>query len=254
MDGRSFRDKYAIEFAKRFTTQGQVAYLLETAGVDIALVAPFGGAPLEYWRNLLVSLDQGLAVEDGIERLLAAASKQYPGSRELKEALSIARGLFPDHGPVDGGGRPDPGLESAGRTGDGGIDCRDPDVFISYASSEREAVLDIAGRMRARHKRIWIDVWCLPAGRNFIDVLDGVLKTVRCCAVFIGPGGVNPWHRMEMNAAVQACVHDSRKSLIPVILPGGSPSMLPAFAAQYSYVTFPTLPDAAALDQLLRGC
>jgi hypothetical protein len=97
---------------------------------------------------------------------------------------------------------------------------------------------------------VWLDCWCIRPGENFIDSLDRVLNTCPRFAIFLGPSGINPWHRLEAYSALQKYVKDNSKKVIPVRLPGALREAMPVFLRQFSDVAFSSLADPKTLDLL----
>lgn len=103
------------------------------------------------------------------------------------------------------------------------------DVFLSYASSDRDAVENLAQRLASEENlKVFFDQWELVPGRSFIPALGEALLAANSCAVFIGPGGVRPWHEQEIEAALARAVKSSGQQgkpefrVIPVLLPGAA--------------------------------
>lgn len=124
------------------------------------------------------------------------------------------------------------------------------DVFLSYNSRDRDAVLAIAEGLRAHGLRVWIDAWELVPGRPWQEVLEEVLQTTLSVAVCLGAGGLGAWQEPEMRAAISEAV--SRKlPVIPLILPTavGTPD-LPLFLRAFTWVD---LRGGAGLERLIWG-
>ena len=77
-DGLS--DREVVELASAYYEDGTVRSLLERAGIRVERQPVWSGSPLLYWRHLSRLLALGLAV-DGRQRLLRAASSDFPGNR-----------------------------------------------------------------------------------------------------------------------------------------------------------------------------
>jgi GTPase SAR1 family protein len=131
-------------------------------------------------------------------------------------------------------------------------ETRDYDVFLSYHSRDRAAVLAIAGRLRAAGVLPWVDQNALAAGDRWQEVLGKQIRQARTGAVLIGPHGVGRWQTME----VQALINESARRplrIVPVFLPGTPPDAdLPVFLGQWQAADLRT-DDVAAFDDLLRA-
>lgn len=112
-------------------------------------------------------------------------------------------------------------------------ETRDYDVFLSYHSRDRPAVVAIADRLRAAGVLPWIDQSALEAGDRWHEVLEQRIRGARAGAVLIGPHGTGRWQQME----VQALINESAQRplrIIPVFLPGTPPdAKLPVFLGQW---------------------
>lgn len=128
------------------------------------------------------------------------------------------------------------------------------DVYLAYHSSDRDAVLDIARRLKAVGTRVWFDVWQIPPGRLFQDELASGLKMARSCAVFVGHSAPTGWHKQEMQKALVLQSTNPQFNVIPVILPGGDKHSVSDFLQLRTYVEFKTQPfDEEAFHRLLSG-
>lgn len=140
------------------------------------------------------------------------------------------------------------------------------DIFLSYASTDRDAVEKFALYLEnVAGLRVFLDKWRLVPGEPFIPELRGAIRESRSCAVFIGPSGTRPWQNREVEAALNQAVHRAGTSdewpfrVIPVLLPGANaPSMdeLPAFLDLQTWVDFNTplgIDDPDALHRLVAG-
>ena len=67
--------------------------------------------------------------------------------------------------------------------------------------------------------------------------------------MFVGPHGIGPWHRHELEAFLREFT-DRRCPVIPVLLPGASPPDLPVFLRGMTWVD---LREDDTLDRLVWG-
>jgi hypothetical protein len=201
-------------------------------------------APVQFWNQVLVLLEEGI-IPDGIEALTLTALKKFPASRKLAEAMQLIKGEAVELPPREAASTANP-VSGA---------CANPEVFFSYASPDRASVLAIATALARRGKRIWLDCWCLKPGQNFIEVLQSVLLQTLRYAIFIGPGGLHPWHRSEAYSALQMFAKNPDDvRVILVLLPGASLATVPLFLQQFSAITFGSVGDPRATDDLFRAC
>ena len=132
------------------------------------------------------------------------------------------------------------------------------DVFLSYNSLDRPAIVEIANWLKAEGAKPWLDVWELGGGVTWQEALEKGLRYSDACAVFFGPSGLSAWQNEEMRAAIDQRVHarDNRFRVIPVFLPGapaGQRDDLPAFLSRSNWVIFKALDDKSAFSGLLKA-
>jgi tetratricopeptide (TPR) repeat protein len=86
------------------------------------------------------------------------------------------------------------------------------DIFLSYASEDREKVQPIINQLADAGWSIWWDRSVEP-GQPWADVIDRELERARCVVVVWSDNALrSPWVRLEANKARQ------KKNLIPVFL------------------------------------
>jgi WD40 repeat protein len=133
------------------------------------------------------------------------------------------------------------------------------DAFLSYNSLDRPAVQELAGRLKGAGLELYLEEWELAPGREFQPALAEGLRDSQTCVVFLGPSGLGPWQKQEIQVAIDRRARDSAYPVIPVLLPGaerprrGDVAHL-EFLINASWVEFlKSLDDAAAFDKLLWG-
>ena len=89
------------------------------------------------------------------------------------------------------------------------------DVFVSYRSTDKKVVAELARRLETAGLKVWLDAWTILGGDDFAKRIEEGLEASRSVALMVGPGSFGPWHEREMSRAVK----DRRKRLIPVLLP-----------------------------------
>src|SRR3954452_4651622 len=103
------------------------------------------------------------------------------------------------------------------------------DVFLSYATSDRPLVEELARRLERKNLKPWLDTRNLIPGTPWMPEVEAALAECTACAVVIGAGGFGPWQTEEMRAAITRRVHESRAGsegegqpfrVVPVLLPG----------------------------------
>ncbi len=86
------------------------------------------------------------------------------------------------------------------------------DIFISYASADRERAKVIAESLAARGWSVWWDR-VIPPGREFDEVIEEALDAARCVVVLWSQTSVaSRWVKTESAEAMR------RKALIPVLI------------------------------------
>lgn len=127
------------------------------------------------------------------------------------------------------------------------------DVFLSHNSDDKDAVREVAEALTQRGVTSWLDEKELLPGRPWHDALQAVIQTARAAAVFIGPNGLGPWERPEMNALLSEFV-ERKIPLIPILLPGAPKDPnLPIFLKSFTWVDLRDGMDGAKLDHLARA-
>ncbi|MDJ0897579.1 MAG: SUMF1/EgtB/PvdO family nonheme iron enzyme [Xenococcus sp. MO_188.B8] len=91
------------------------------------------------------------------------------------------------------------------------------DVFLSYNREDRSEVIKIAQQLKQRHLKPWLDVWELPPGQSWQDLLEEQIEQIKSAAVFVGSSGFGPWQEVEMRAFIREFIK-RRCPVIPVLL------------------------------------
>ncbi|HEX2211208.1 MAG TPA: TIR domain-containing protein [Longimicrobium sp.] len=87
-----------------------------------------------------------------------------------------------------------------------------PDVFLSYASADRERAREIASVFRARGWSVWWDR-TIPPGRTYDQVIEDALDASRCVVVLWTKNSVqSDWVKIEADEGAR------RGILVPVLL------------------------------------
>ena len=133
------------------------------------------------------------------------------------------------------------------------------DAFLSYNSQDRPAAKQVAERLKAKGLELYLEVWELAPGREFQPALAEALHESKTCVVFLGPNGLGPWQKQEVQVAIDKRARDEAFHVIPVLLPGterprrGDVAHL-EFLINASWVEFlKTLDDEEAFQNLVWG-
>ena len=94
------------------------------------------------------------------------------------------------------------------------------DVFISYNSSDRKIVQKFAKKLRDEYKlKIWIDIWELVPGEDWLSTLDRVIDQIPATIVCFGESGFGPWQNEEQKGVIISSKKKG-KLIIPVLFRG----------------------------------
>ena len=133
------------------------------------------------------------------------------------------------------------------------------DAFLSYNSQDRPAVREVAERLKGERLELYLEEWELAPGREFQPALAEALRDSKTCVVFLGPNGLGPWQKQELQVAIDRRARDEAFPVIPVLLPGaerprrGDVAHL-EFLINASWVEFlTTLDDERAFRSLVWG-
>jgi TIR domain-containing protein len=127
------------------------------------------------------------------------------------------------------------------------------DVFLSYNGKDQDQAEELANRLKERSLAVWIDIWEMRPGRNWIDELHQAIQEIHAAAVLVGKYGTGPWQQQEISAILVDCVRRS-KPVIPVLLPDApAQPALPPFLAAFTWVDLRAGFSDAALGRLQWG-
>lgn len=92
------------------------------------------------------------------------------------------------------------------------------DVFLCHKSSDKGVVKRLHELLQQNRVRSWFDAADLGAGERWHQgLLDG-LNNSRVIAICLGPDGLGPWQKEEIQIAKQKQVNEG-KLVVPLILP-----------------------------------
>ena len=106
---------------------------------------------------------------------------------------------------------------AASATIEGKLATNDFDVFLSYKTSDRKAVKEIAEKLKQRGILPWLDIEQIRPGFSWQLALEKQIKNVKSAAVFIGRGRLGPWQTPEAEAIVNRAVRE-KLPVVPVLL------------------------------------
>jgi hypothetical protein len=127
------------------------------------------------------------------------------------------------------------------------------DVFLSYNSKDRAQAEQLGLALKERSLSVWLDIWEIRPGSNWLDCLTTTIKEIKAAAVLVGRSGTGPWQQQEINALLVECVQ-GKKHVIPVLLQEAPVQPdLPPFLAGFSWVDLREGLTEIALDRLQWG-
>jgi hypothetical protein len=126
---------------------------------------------------------------------------------------------------------------------------RECDVFLSYHSTDRSEVVEIAKELRQRGVDVWLDIWEIPPGLPWQKVIDEQIGNARTAAVFFG----QETGSIQLEESQAFFTESTRRtcSVIPVILKSFAGS-LPRLLSNRTYVDFRS-PSLDPMGMLIWG-
>jgi GTPase SAR1 family protein len=129
-------------------------------------------------------------------------------------------------------------------------DVAEYDVFLSYNWRDKDTVRAIAGQLRNRGLRPWMDERELRPGFLWQPELEEIIARVPAAAVIIGAQR-GPWQTREIYAFIQQSVSRGC-AIVPVLLPDANTADLPVFLQGLTWVNL-AVPEPDPIDQLVWG-
>ncbi len=235
---------------------------LVEAGVPAAICAIHGAEPsFEFYAALAAGRPLGEAIAMARRWVAAHASREGAASLVIEPmaARSERDGAFPAPAAPSTGSdaAEDSGairaeahraleeLERRRRAGEF-------DVFLCHNKADKPAVKKIAELLKERSILPWLDEWELRPGMPWQRILEEQIGLIASAAVFVGPEGIGPWQRQELDTFLREFV-TRNCPVIPVLLPGAPREpKLPRFLESMTWVDF-RVTDPDPLDQLIWG-
>jgi hypothetical protein len=127
------------------------------------------------------------------------------------------------------------------------------DAFLSYHSSDRAVVLQIAKILRVAKIRIWIDQDELRPGLPWQTGLQEAIRASATAVIFFGPHDFGDWQRPEISALLHRMVKKGIP-VIPVLLPGAPKEPdLGVFLEQNTWVDLRSGLGEEGINRLIWG-
>lgn len=136
------------------------------------------------------------------------------------------------------------------------------DVFLCHNSQDKRAIVELAGKLREKGIKAWIDQAELPGGLHWLNQVAAAIKKCGSFAVFVGPNGLGQWQETEIQMAMDRHVKEVKEHsqhlfpIIPVLLPGADFDNIPAYLAGHTGVRFAKRLDDETIPRLacyIRG-
>jgi hypothetical protein len=111
-----------------------------------------------------------------------------------------------------------------------------PDIFISYNHDERSIASALREELVRRGVPTFIDSNGLPLGASWPERLERALEAARKTIVLIGRNGLGGTQRKEVDLALDLQTRSPERRVIPVLLSGADPAIVPGFLRLNTWV------------------
>ncbi|PYQ60330.1 MAG: hypothetical protein DMF53_17170 [Acidobacteria bacterium] len=108
-------------------------------------------------------------------------------------------------------------------------------ILLGYAAADRSMAEIVAQGMSAAGVQVWADFLAQQAGNPW---QDSVLRALEVCTGYVlllGPGGISPSLRAEIDYALNRQAAQPEFRIVPVELPGGDTQSLGPLAGLYAF-------------------
>ena len=93
-----------------------------------------------------------------------------------------------------------------------------PKAFISYSSSDRDFVKQLAESLQSRDVRVWWEPWEIKAGDSIINKLEEGIASSSVLILILSPASVSSrWIQEELDAALIKQINDRNIRILPVL-------------------------------------
>jgi len=129
------------------------------------------------------------------------------------------------------------------------------DVFLLCDKTDVEAVKVLANRLRQAGMNPWFAVWNLVPGDPRQETVEKALANYNIIIVFWGSKGLTGWENEDMRVAIESCIDNRDRKIIPVALPEVeiSDQDIPPTLRRRIWVRFLHLDDLDAFRALVGG-
>jgi hypothetical protein len=128
----------------------------------------------------------------------------------------------------------------------------DFDVFLCYNRADKYTVRTVARQLAANDIQCFLDENENPPGQVWTENVERALSKAPAFAIFLGPQGIGPWQRTEIQNISEARI-ERACNVIPVFLPEAPASArMPMQLAGLTWVDF-RRSDPDPMKELIRG-
>jgi hypothetical protein len=111
-------------------------------------------------------------------------------------------------------------------------------VFLTYASADRQVAQSIVDRLRQQGISVWFDIYELQQGDSIARTIEKAISASDYLVVLLSPQSVDSvWVQKELGAALSSDLAARDITLLPVLI---SDSEVPSTLANYQYLDLST--------------
>lgn len=93
-----------------------------------------------------------------------------------------------------------------------------PKVFISYSSSDKDFVKQLAGSLRSRDVQVWWESWEIKAGDSIIKKIEEDIASSSVLILILSPASISSrWIHKEFDAALIKQINDRNIRILPIL-------------------------------------
>lgn len=108
------------------------------------------------------------------------------------------------------------------------------DVFLSYASIDKDAVLWIAEELESSGLRVWFDDWIIEPGDDIYLQIEQGITSSRCMFFCMSPAAFNSdWISLERSTSIFRDPANRQRRFIPILI---SKCVLPEPLQRIKYI------------------
>ncbi|HXU37250.1 MAG TPA: tetratricopeptide repeat protein [Blastocatellia bacterium] len=127
------------------------------------------------------------------------------------------------------------------------------DLFLIYEHSDAQFVEGLASTLTDRGLHVWFDKWELVPGQAWASQLEEAISQSKTIGVCIGPGKVIRRIKGEIKTALSVKQEARSHFIIPILLPGSSPSEIPPYLAGINFADLRQGNDSKTIEWLVAA-